>query len=376
MSSANFAACLAVVLRSEGGFNPNDGAGVGATQMGITQRTLSAWLGHPAGASDVKALTLETVTQIYREDYWAVVRGDMIPAGLDLMIFDEAVNQGPGRAIRTMQSALGTMVDGLVGPLTLDALAHCNPELMIDRVVAMRAALYHKAGLWPQYGAAWMHRLYSTAGQAHAMTRAGTVVLEPSPPIAPAVDPGPVPLAPASVNHALPLPTSSVVIPPVILPAPPAKTPVVAIGAGVAGTVVAAGAVVIGTHQVAAIDLKPLIDLAFQIVDGTIITVIVPWLAYRVLQWLGIKKDSAIATQVLTATENGAALALSKANEYADAHGTVMPKSAIVATALNYAKTAVPDAVTKAGLTTPAGQEHLANIVEAQLQKLTIGKTP
>ncbi|MHA6692726.1 glycosyl hydrolase 108 family protein [Devosia sp. A449] len=67
----------------------------------------------PAGArfrpdgppkAEVKALNLASVTPIYRKNYWDAVRGDDLPAGLDLALFDFAVNSGPGRAAITLQT--------------------------------------------------------------------------------------------------------------------------------------------------------------------------------------------------------------------------------------------------------------------------------
>src|SRR5579871_5727548 len=97
----SFADCLPVILRSEGGFvdDPQDPGG--ATNLGITLNTLSAWQGRTATVEEVKGLTPAAVAPIYQAMYWNVARCGQCPAGVDLMVFDEAVNQGPGRAIRT-----------------------------------------------------------------------------------------------------------------------------------------------------------------------------------------------------------------------------------------------------------------------------------
>jgi len=49
---------------------------------------------------------------IYRNQYWVAVRGDELPAGVDLAVYDGAVNSGPAQADQVVQRALGVAVDG------------------------------------------------------------------------------------------------------------------------------------------------------------------------------------------------------------------------------------------------------------------------
>ena len=81
---ANFEQCLAHVLRSEGGYvnDPNDPGG--ETNMGISKRA------YPH--ENIKGMTRARAATIYRRDYWDAVQGDSLPAGLDLVAFDPAVN--------------------------------------------------------------------------------------------------------------------------------------------------------------------------------------------------------------------------------------------------------------------------------------------
>ena len=102
-----FADCLSIILESEGGFvdDPQDPGG--ATNLGVTLATLAGFRRRPVTVADVRALTVADVAPIYQADYWNVAHCGDCPAGLDLMIFDEAVNQGPGRAIRSLQRVIG-----------------------------------------------------------------------------------------------------------------------------------------------------------------------------------------------------------------------------------------------------------------------------
>lgn len=103
------------VLEYEGGFvnHPRDPGG--ATNMGITRRTLAAWRGHPVSVQDVRDLTKSEAMAIYKAHYWDAVQGDRLPRGLDYAVYDYAVNSGPGRAARDLQRCLGVTVDGIIG---------------------------------------------------------------------------------------------------------------------------------------------------------------------------------------------------------------------------------------------------------------------
>lgn len=154
-----FEDALAVVLHWEGGFtdNPNDPGG--ATNLGITHRTLADWLGRPVTVDEVRALTVSDVAPIYRRNYWDACRCAEMPAGVDLVLFDSAVNQGPGRAKRLLQRSVGAVGDGILGPATMAAVAKTAPAAVIDELVARRAV--HYAGLQSDFHLGWYRRLAS-----------------------------------------------------------------------------------------------------------------------------------------------------------------------------------------------------------------------
>ena len=115
--------CLRFVLRWEGGYvnHPSDPGG--ATNKGVTQRTFDSWrlrAGKPR--ADVRTITDEEVHAIYAVDYWLAAKCDTLPAPLDLVVFDTAVNMGVGRAVRFLQHAVGERDDGEFGPLTREAV--------------------------------------------------------------------------------------------------------------------------------------------------------------------------------------------------------------------------------------------------------------
>ena len=108
MAAGNFANCLPIILRFEGGKSNDPADPGGRTNKGITQRTYDAYRaarGEPP--ADVYAINEAEVADCYRRNYWDAVNGDALRPGEDLVVFDFAVNSGPARALRSWKAAIG-----------------------------------------------------------------------------------------------------------------------------------------------------------------------------------------------------------------------------------------------------------------------------
>ncbi|MCR0985385.1 glycoside hydrolase family 108 protein [Roseomonas populi] len=173
-----FEACLDEVLKSEGGFVNHPADPGGATNMGITLRTLSEFRDGEVTEADMRALTRAEAREIYRVRYWTPMRCAELPAGVDLMVFDFGVNAGPGRSVKMLQKAAGVSVDGSVGPITLAAARACRAPDLIRRLAEARMAYYRGLGTFPSFGRGWMRRVDATRQVALEMaTRPGTLPL-------------------------------------------------------------------------------------------------------------------------------------------------------------------------------------------------------
>jgi lysozyme family protein len=145
MTADRFATCLAFVLAREGGFsnNPNDSGG--ATMKGVTQRVYDAYRQRKGLALRTVALIEDAELQdIYRTGYWTPTCCDQLPAGVDLCVFDLAVNAGDDRSERILQQALGVTVDGQVGPKTIAAARAADPRALANRLLDLRATFYRQ----------------------------------------------------------------------------------------------------------------------------------------------------------------------------------------------------------------------------------------
>lgn len=152
-----FPACLAFTLAEEGGFVNHPADPGGATNRGITLATYRAWV--PGATVDMlRAIPDADVARIYRAGYWQPIRGDELPAGVDLMCFDFGVNAGPGRSVRLLQQAAGAVSDGAIGPRTLAAV-RAVPAADLCRVMGdLQRDYYRSLPTFGTFGRGWMAR--------------------------------------------------------------------------------------------------------------------------------------------------------------------------------------------------------------------------
>jgi lysozyme family protein len=163
-----FSAAMALVFQHEGGFVDHPLDPGGATNLGITRATLERVRGHPVATSELMALTRDEAAGIYRRLYWDAVAGDALPDGLDLCVFDYAVNSGPDRAARDLQRVLGVAVDRIVGPITLAAAARADRAATIEALTMRRLGFLGRLPTFGIFGRGWRARVADTRNAALA----------------------------------------------------------------------------------------------------------------------------------------------------------------------------------------------------------------
>ena len=169
MAVENYDKCLELILHHEGGYvnHPTDPGG--ETNLGVTKRVYEEW----GGTKDMVDLTVEDVAPIYEKNYWGRTKCDDLPSGLDLCVFDFAVNAGPGRAAKYLQSMIGTTVDGGIGPNTLKAVYNYVEEVglqgMIEEYQSGRISYYEQLSTFETFGRGWTRRVNETTEEAIAL---------------------------------------------------------------------------------------------------------------------------------------------------------------------------------------------------------------
>lgn len=168
----NFDLALKTVLLFEGGYSDHPSDPGGATNLGITQAVLSAWrkergIGTPVTKESVRRLTLDEASDIYHNHYWQACQCDKLPSGIDLAVFDCAVNQGVGRAVKLLQASVQVTSDGVLGPKTLAAIEKTDEDALLMEFMARRMFAYGTLKIFDVFGLGWSRRalaVFSVAG--------------------------------------------------------------------------------------------------------------------------------------------------------------------------------------------------------------------
>jgi lysozyme family protein len=169
MSASSYDEALARLLVHEGGYSNHPSDPGGPTNYGITIRDARAYWKQDATAADVRNLPLAVAKSIYRTKYWAALRCDELPAGVDYAVFDYGVNSGIGRAARVLQRLLGLADDGIVGPRTLATAACADASRLIDAICDERLAFLQGLRTWPVFGNGWGRRVREVRATARAI---------------------------------------------------------------------------------------------------------------------------------------------------------------------------------------------------------------
>ena len=165
---ASFDVVLPIILGFEGGYvdNPTDPGG--ETNKGITMATFRSCsqklLGIDPTSDNLKALTNEQAGTIYHQNYWVPMQGDSIALqDLANIVCDFNVNSG-SHAIVLLQQVMkdlgaSVVVDGCLGPATMQALSGLDPTEVYRQYKAGRIAYYQQLGQkYPQFLAGWLKR--------------------------------------------------------------------------------------------------------------------------------------------------------------------------------------------------------------------------
>lgn len=164
----NYAFCLQQVLKYEGGYvnHPQDPGG--PTNKGVTQDVYDGWRkAHNQPTQSVKNISMDEVQGIYRQLYWDKIRGDDLPAGVDMAVFDFAVNSGVSRASKYLQAIVGAPQDGIIGPQTIQA----TKDYVAMALTNKRLSFMQSLSIWPTFGKGWGSRINDVKKQILALTK-------------------------------------------------------------------------------------------------------------------------------------------------------------------------------------------------------------
>lgn len=147
----NFDTSFEKLIGHEGGYVNHPADPGGETKYGISKRS------YPG--EDIAAMTLEHAKAIYRRDFWGPAGCDTVPEPIKFDLFDMAVNSGVRQAVKTLQHAVGTKEDGLLGSATLEAAQGMSPDRVLMRFNASRLLFMTTLSTWSSFGRGWAVRI-------------------------------------------------------------------------------------------------------------------------------------------------------------------------------------------------------------------------
>ena len=124
----------------------------GATKFGLDKAS------HPE--LDIESLTRTQAKEVYRTEYWQRVRADELPFGIGEVVADIAVNNGPTRAAKWLQIAVGAAPDGVIGPRTIAASKRTPAKSVCLSLLHRREIFYRSIarGRQVKFLQGWLNR--------------------------------------------------------------------------------------------------------------------------------------------------------------------------------------------------------------------------
>ncbi len=157
MTAGNFGSCLPYTLREEGGFSDDLRDPGGRTMRGVTQRTYDKYRTHEGlPRQDVKLIPDAELKDLYRNEIWDAARCEDMPSGIDLSVFDLAVNSGVAEARKIFERARA---------------GDAAPNVIIKSIADERLAFLHGLSTWRAFGPGWAARVARIEAASLAMAR-------------------------------------------------------------------------------------------------------------------------------------------------------------------------------------------------------------
>ncbi len=142
MDNSPLQLAMSFTLEAEKGYTDDDG---GPTMYGVTQAVYDAYRDSiHAPRQSVRLISMSEVATIMFAMYWQPAQCSLLPTKVAIAHFDTAYNEGVHGAIEILQTALGVVVDGSIGPQTKHAIEIADPVALLDDYLDDRRSFYHR----------------------------------------------------------------------------------------------------------------------------------------------------------------------------------------------------------------------------------------
>lgn len=135
LPTGKFNEALNIVLDAEGGYSNVKGDPGGQTNKGVTHRTYDRYRAKKnLPATNVKNISDNEVNEIYRNEYWNLIKGNALPKNIATSLLSLALTDGPQDSIAFVQNLL------ITDPYFRKVLVKSNllKDLKIDKLMGKK----------------------------------------------------------------------------------------------------------------------------------------------------------------------------------------------------------------------------------------------
>lgn len=162
MFSLAFRTCHNITKSWEGGWSNHPSDRGGKTMYGITEAVYHDWLSRKKlPKKPVKNITMAEAEEIYYFDYWLAARCDTLRAGVNLAVYDPAVNSGVSRGLKWLKASYGG-----------------SDIETIKKICAKRLSFMQSLKNWNVFGKGWLRRVTGIEAAAVKMNMEAYAVSE------------------------------------------------------------------------------------------------------------------------------------------------------------------------------------------------------
>lgn len=153
--TTTFAPLFDRLMVHEGGYvnHPNDPGG--ETNWGITKRVARQY----GYRGDMSQLPKATAYRIAKQLYWEAIHGGKLDKSVAWQLMDAAFHHGNLNAVKMLQRAIGVKDDGIIGNITLAAVATMDKNDVLLRFNAERLEFFVRLRTFTTFGRGWTRRV-------------------------------------------------------------------------------------------------------------------------------------------------------------------------------------------------------------------------
>lgn len=141
---ADYKVIVPFILKWEGGYADIKEDRGGATNKGVTIATFRSVYGKDKTKQDLKNITDEQWNYIFKKLFWDKCKcSDITDQSVANIIVDYAWMSGTSRAIKDVQTIVGTTADGICGAKTIAAINKMTANVLFNKIKARRIQFYN-----------------------------------------------------------------------------------------------------------------------------------------------------------------------------------------------------------------------------------------